>query len=410
MTVASEVNRSGPYIGNGVTTIFNYGFRILDENHLKVIRTEAGVETVLVIDTDYIVSDVGSASGGQIALVVAPTAAQTITILRNAPFTQETDLENQGPYFAETIEQALDLAAMRDQQLRELLNRAFVLPAAASGVNTDAIIAAVLSFSKVYLGPKADEPTTDNDGDPLQLGALFFDTTDNMLKTWNGTSWVDTAASGGDVPIFATLAEAVASSVLSSRIRVEDEGAQATYAYDPATSSGATITIANGRKYRNIEKVLTPKMFGAVGDGVAFDTQAMVDLAAEIQWRGGARVEFGDGKTYKVWSAVPASQTALMSFSGLKKLRMNFNGSKIAHSIDFSTNNVILYWMLLRDVTDVEIDSPQFDQLAYHTLDSAKGTHGIYLQDYCRDVKIENLLMNGGITGLTVSLVGVLQP
>ncbi|WP_455153249.1 hypothetical protein [Bradyrhizobium cenepequi] len=87
---------------------------------------------------------------------------------------------------------------------------------------------------------------------------------------------------------------------------------------------------------------------------------------------------------------------------------MNFNGSKIAHSIDFSTNNVILYWMLLRDVTDVEIDSPQFDQLAYHTLDSAKGTHGIYLQDYCRDVKIENLLMNGGITGLTVSRA--LQP
>ncbi|WP_156433652.1 hypothetical protein [Bradyrhizobium retamae] len=123
MTVASEVNRSGPYIGNGVTTIFNYGFRILDEDHLKVIRTEAGVETVLVIDTDYIVSDVGEASGGQVALTVAPTATQTITILRNVPFTQETDLENQGAYFAETIEAALDLAVMRDQELSERVDR-----------------------------------------------------------------------------------------------------------------------------------------------------------------------------------------------------------------------------------------------------------------------------------------------
>ncbi|MEH2574426.1 hypothetical protein [Bradyrhizobium sp. AZCC 1708] len=133
MTIASEVSRSGPYTGNGVTTIFNYGFRILDEDHLKVIRTQGGVETVLVIDTDYIVSDVGEAGGGQVALTIAPTAAQTITILRNVPFTQETDLENQGPYFAETIEASLDLSVMRDQQIEERLSRTIMVPASGAG-------------------------------------------------------------------------------------------------------------------------------------------------------------------------------------------------------------------------------------------------------------------------------------
>ncbi len=131
MTVASEVSRSGPYVGNGVTTIFNYGFRILNENHLRIILAEDGVETVLVIDTDYIVSDVGEAGGGQVALVNAPTASQTVTILRDVPFTQETDLENQGAYYAETVEAAFDQAAMRDQQINERLDRALTIPASA---------------------------------------------------------------------------------------------------------------------------------------------------------------------------------------------------------------------------------------------------------------------------------------
>ncbi|MCK1685627.1 hypothetical protein [Bradyrhizobium sp. 145] len=124
MTVASEVNRSGPYIGNGVTTNFNYGFRILDEAHIQVIRSQAGVDTVLTLGGDYTVSGVGNDAGGAITIAVAPTATQTITILRSVPFTQETDLENQGAYFAETIEAALDLSAMRDQELRERQDRA----------------------------------------------------------------------------------------------------------------------------------------------------------------------------------------------------------------------------------------------------------------------------------------------
>ena len=123
MTVASEVNRSGPYIGNGVTTVFNYGFKIVSENHLRVIRAAAdGAETTLVIDADYIVSDVGEDGGGQIAMMVAPSATQTITILRNVPFVQETDLENQGAYYAETVEDSFDLSVMRDQQLAEMLS------------------------------------------------------------------------------------------------------------------------------------------------------------------------------------------------------------------------------------------------------------------------------------------------
>ncbi|OJF92058.1 hypothetical protein AX761_21705 [Rhizobium sp. 58] len=134
MTVASQTNRSGPYTGNGVTTVYDYDFKIDNAAHVQVIKADAaGVETILVLNTDYTVTGVGDAAGGTIVLAVALPALHTLTNLREVPFTQETDLENQGAYYAETVERSFDLAAMRDQQLAEKLGRAIRLPASSSG-------------------------------------------------------------------------------------------------------------------------------------------------------------------------------------------------------------------------------------------------------------------------------------
>lgn len=127
MTVSSETAKSGPYSGNGATTVFAYGFRILDASHIEVVRTIDGTDST-VSPSEYTVSGVGDLGGGNVTFTIAPVAGQSITIIRNAPFTQQTDLENQGAYYAETIEEALDLAAMRDQQLAEELTRAVKLP------------------------------------------------------------------------------------------------------------------------------------------------------------------------------------------------------------------------------------------------------------------------------------------
>jgi len=44
-------------------------------------------------------------------------------------------------------------------------------------------------FSDLYLGSKASDPTVDNDGDPLVTGAIYFNTTTNALKVYNGATW-----------------------------------------------------------------------------------------------------------------------------------------------------------------------------------------------------------------------------
>lgn len=229
MTIASEQNRSGPYTGNGVTTVFPYDFRILDRTHIKIIRAQGGIETVLTLDSDYTVSGVGDASGGSITMSVAPTALQTITITRDVPFTQETDLENQGPYYAETVEAALDLAVMRDQQLQEQISRALVVPPSAGGAALEDLVANVLrlvdsadaidvvaeseasinavagiaadvsavadnmakvtDFRKVYYAPKTTDPAARDDGSPSLKGDFYFNTTTNQLRSFNGTIW-----------------------------------------------------------------------------------------------------------------------------------------------------------------------------------------------------------------------------
>ena len=45
------------------------------------------------------------------------------------------------------------------------------------------------SFDDRYLGAKASAPTTDNDGDALLTGAIYWNTTDDSLYLWDGAAW-----------------------------------------------------------------------------------------------------------------------------------------------------------------------------------------------------------------------------
>ena len=49
--------------------------------------------------------------------------------------------------------------------------------------------AAADNFDDTYLGAKASDPTVDNDGDALTAGDLYFNTSSNVLKVYNGSSW-----------------------------------------------------------------------------------------------------------------------------------------------------------------------------------------------------------------------------
>jgi chemotaxis protein histidine kinase CheA len=61
--------------------------------------------------------------------------------------------------------------------------------ASAAATSASNAAASYDSFDDRYLGPKASDPSVDNDGDALLDGALYFNTSTNVIKYWNGTTW-----------------------------------------------------------------------------------------------------------------------------------------------------------------------------------------------------------------------------
>jgi len=137
MTISNQTARTGPYNGNGSTTVFAYDFRILDQSHVVVtLKSAANVETVQTLTTNYTVSGVGDATGGNITMVVAPASGEQLTFSRSIPQTQEVDLANRGGVQPEVLESAYDKLTQLSQDKVELLNRMprFPVSSALSGV------------------------------------------------------------------------------------------------------------------------------------------------------------------------------------------------------------------------------------------------------------------------------------
>lgn len=64
-----------------------------------------------------------------------------------------------------------------------------------AAASASAAAASYDAFDDRYLGAKSADPTLDNDGDPLQTGALYFNTTSAVMKVYGGSSWVAAYAS-----------------------------------------------------------------------------------------------------------------------------------------------------------------------------------------------------------------------
>jgi hypothetical protein len=84
---------------------------------------------------------------------------------------------------------------------------------AANAANSarDAALAATDSFDDTYLGAKASDPSLDNDGDALNAGDLYFNTTSSVLKYYTGSAWLTVEAT--DTSTFATKGFSIAMAI-----------------------------------------------------------------------------------------------------------------------------------------------------------------------------------------------------
>tara|TARA_R100000231_G_scaffold63002_1_gene51195 strand:- start:234 stop:1325 length:1092 start_codon:yes stop_codon:yes gene_type:complete len=83
--------------------------------------------------------------------------------------------------------------------------------ATAAAASAAAAAASVDNFDDTYLGAKSSDPTVDNDGDALTTGDLYFNTSTNRLRVYNGSSFVEITLV--DTSSFATNGFSIAMSI-----------------------------------------------------------------------------------------------------------------------------------------------------------------------------------------------------
>ena len=135
MTINSTTRKTNVLVGNGNTATYPFAFKVFTDADVVVKKLEAAtsIETTLTlgINDDYIVTlndDQNSNPGGSITLKSGGNdqnlaSGFSIVITSNVEPLQGTDLTNQGGFFPEVINDALDKAIVLHQQQQDELNR-----------------------------------------------------------------------------------------------------------------------------------------------------------------------------------------------------------------------------------------------------------------------------------------------
>jgi hypothetical protein len=116
MTISNTLSSVGAY-GNGYATQFWFSFDIPDASCLVVQLTDLSGITTTIPASGYTLTIYGVGQGGSIIFPSPPASGYMVTISRNLPMVQLSSISNQGGFFPETIEAALDYLTMLMQQI-----------------------------------------------------------------------------------------------------------------------------------------------------------------------------------------------------------------------------------------------------------------------------------------------------
>lgn len=366
MTVSSQTNKIR-IVGNGVASAFPLPFRFFANSEVSALFVEraTGVTTPGSIGTDYTLTgagepEVNGSATGVLTTTVPLAATRDLIILRALPTIQSTDIVNQGEFFASTHEDVFDRLTMIAQQQQEELSRAVktsvsdtITPdqlldslrqseqnavAAAASASSSAASAAQSfdDFDDRYLGSKNADPTTDNDGNPIIVGALYWNAPLEKMKAWDGSAW---AFWSGDISGPASSTDtAIAIFDGASGKQVKGSAAKVNAAGD-VISNGAQVgqsgTASNNFHWRNLLDGILRLSRGNAGSPITDVMRVKADNSVEFP--GGYTGSADDEKR---------RCTAWVNFNGVGTvtIRASYNVSSITdigvgiYDVNFTTS------------------------------------------------------------------------
>jgi hypothetical protein len=153
------------------------------------------------------------------------------------------------------------------------------------------------NFDDRYLGAKSTEPTVDNDGNTLLVGAIYWNSVSNAMYAWTGSEWGSISstaaiyryrfnATGGETSVSGTDANGLTLSYIPGKAQVYLNGVLLVPTTDYTASNGTSITSLAALASGDVLEVITftsfelasaieETIFDAKGDilvGTAADT------------------------------------------------------------------------------------------------------------------------------------------
>ena len=187
MTVSSTVDRQ-EYTALAGQVKFDFDLYVFADSDLAIYVD--GVQKAL--GTDYTVALNDPQPGGSFTFLSALTGGEEVVCRRDVPYTQKDDYTPRGKFPADTLEQGLDRAAVRDQQLDEGIRRALRL-AEGDTSGMDLELAPLQSTDTVegkILGVGSDRKARLYDTSELDINVVYADykverhTGDGSTKTF----------------------------------------------------------------------------------------------------------------------------------------------------------------------------------------------------------------------------------
>jgi len=244
------------------------------------------------------------------------------------------------------------------------------------------------NFDDTYLGAKSSNPTQDNDGDSLTEGDLYFNTTANEMRVYDGANWI-AATSAGNVSLI--LYEYTATAGQTTFSGSDDNSATLSYTannlqvvmngivLDPSdftATNGTSVVLASGAALNDLVNIYAFK---------SFTTADMVSASAGGTFAGNvditARLDVDnirlDGNTISTTSGdmtLDAVGDVVIDADGAD-IRLKHAGTEWGRFVD-STNN----FLILNPIADKDIifngidDSSEITALTLDMSEAGKAT------------------------------------
>jgi hypothetical protein len=102
------------------------------------------------------------------------------------------------------------------------------------------------SFDDRYLGVKTSDPTVDNDGNALLVGALYWNSATSVFKVWSGSAWITNLTSNQFGTNVATFLQTPSSANLAAALTDETGTGANVFANAPTFPAQINLTANSG--------------------------------------------------------------------------------------------------------------------------------------------------------------------